>query len=535
MRRRRWVWLVLLLIVLVGAGGGYAYYTGRLTIPGLTPTQTPATAQQQVTTAPVTTGDLLVRVDGIGNLMASHEVKLGFHTSGVVKQVLVQPGDPVQIGSVLATLDDTALRYGVLQAGLSMRQAQLQMATVTAADPTTIATAKANLAAAQVELSQLTTPPTASQLAGAKEDLLSAQQALNQLVGGMSADEQTSLEANLRTTEVALKKAQSAYNKIAWRNDVGVTSEAATLQDATIAYEKAKADYNLAAAGPTADSITAARAKVSKAQDTLEQLTKGPDPQQVDAAQAKVAAAQTTLDNLLHGGDPKTVENAQLAVQQAELTLQTRMLDLAGVAITAPVTGTVTAVDVTIGQQAGSTPVITIDEGSTAQVRFWVDESDAAKVAVGNKVNVTFGAFEDLTFTGQIVRIEPTLVTVSGSPAVQVWAALDPNQHPVQLLYGMSADVEVIAGEARNALLVPVQALRQLTPGQFAVFVVQPNGELEMRPVKVGLRDVINAQILEGVQAGEQVSTGTARTNQAGGNAGQGNTNGATAGGRGGQ
>lgn len=534
MQRRRWLWIVLLLLVLVGAGAGYGYYSGRITIPGLTPAQTPATEQQQVNTTPVTTGDLIVKVDGIGNLLASHEVKLGFRASGSVKQIAVQPGDQVKVGDLLATLDDTALRYQVVQAGISTRQAQLQLATVTQPDATSIATARSNLAAAQTELTQLTTPPTASQLAGTREDLLSSQQALSQLLSGITPDQKTSLEANLRTAEIAVQKAQSAYEKIAWRNDAGVTAESATLQDAMIAYEKAKADYNVAAAGPTADTVTAARSKISKAQDALEQLTKGPDPQQVEAAKAKVAAAQQELDNLLNGGDAKTVENAQLAVQQAELTMQARMLDLAGAVITSPVTGTVTAVDITIGQQAGSTPVITIDEGVTAQVRFWVDESDAAQVAVGNPVNVTFGAYDNLTFTGQVVRIDPTLVTVSGASTVQVWAALTPNQHPVQLLYGMSADVEVIAGEARNALLVPVQALRQLSPGQYAVFVAQPNGELEMHPVKVGIRDAVNAQILEGVKAGDQVSTGTARTNQANRNTGQGNGNGANFGGGGG-
>jgi RND family efflux transporter MFP subunit len=532
MLRRRWFWIVLLLLVIIGAA--YAYYTGHLTIPGLTPAQTPATEQQQVSSAPVTTGDLIVKVDGIGNLLASHEVKLGFRASGTVNKVAVQPGDQVEVGALLATLDDTALRYQVVQAGISTRQAQLQLASVTQPDATSIATARSNLAAAQTELTQLTIPPTASQLAGAREDLLSSQQALNQLLSGIDPDKKTSLEATLRTADIAVQKAQSAYEKVAWRNDAGVTAESAALQDAMIAYEKAKADYNVAAAGPTADTVTAARAKISKAQDALEQLTKGPDPQQVEAAKAKVAAAQQQLDNLLGGGDPKAVENAQLAVQQAELTMQARMLDLTGAVITSPVTGTVTAVDITVGQQAGSAPVITIDEGVTAQVRFWIDESDAAKVAVGNKVNVTFGAYDNLIFTGQVVRIDPTLVTVSGASTVQVWAALTPNQHPVQLLYGMSADVEVIAGEARNALLVPVQSLRQLTPGQYAVFVVLPNGDLEMHPVKVGLKDAVNAQILEGLKVGDQVSTGTARSTQSGGNAPQGNGAGGNFGGRGG-
>ena len=89
---------------------------------------------------------------------------------------------------------------------------------------------------------------------------------------------------------------------------------------------------------------------------------------------------------------------------------------------------------------------------------------------------------------------------------------MDLTSHPVNLLSGMTAEVEIIAGEAKGALLVPVQALRELAPGQYAVFVVKPDGELELRPVTVGLKDFANAEILSGLELGEVVSTGTVET-----------------------
>ncbi|HRE26937.1 MAG TPA: hypothetical protein PK954_09920, partial [Anaerolineales bacterium] len=67
-------------------------------------------------------------------------------------------------------------------------------------------------------------------------------------------------------------------------------------------------------------------------------------------------------------------------------------------------------------------------------------------------------------------------------------------------------------GEARDALLVPVQALRELAPGSYAVFVVEADGQLKLTPVTVGLKDFANAQILTGLQAGDVVSTGTIET-----------------------
>ena len=64
------------------------------------------------------------------------------------------------------------------------------------------------------------------------------------------------------------------------------------------------------------------------------------------------------------------------------------------------------------------------------------------------------------------------LVTVGGTTAVQSWASIDTTAHPVKLLGDMNVEVEVVAGEALNAVLVPVQALRELGEDQYAVFVV---------------------------------------------------------------
>jgi hypothetical protein len=79
----------------------------------------------------------------------------------------------------------------------------------------------------------------------------------------------------------------------------------------------------------------------------------------------------------------------------------------------------------------------------------------------------------------------------------------------------MNAEVEVVAGEARNALLVPVEALRELATDQYAVFVIQPDGQQQLRPVQVGLKDLVNAEIVSGLQEGETISLGTAQATSA--------------------
>jgi multidrug efflux pump subunit AcrA (membrane-fusion protein) len=146
-------------------------------------------------------------------------------------------------------------------------------------------------------------------------------------------------------------------------------------------------------------------------------------------------------------------------------------------------------------------------------VRFYVEEGDMDKVAVGDRVRVTFEGYPDLTLEGEVYDLEPTMVIIDSSPTLIAWASL-PSDSSVPLFSGMSADVEIISGEARNVLLVPVAALRELAPGSYAVFVVQPDGQLKLTPVKVGLQDLTNAEIVEGLKAGDVISTGNVVTQQ---------------------
>jgi RND family efflux transporter MFP subunit len=194
-------------------------------------------------------------------------------------------------------------------------------------------------------------------------------------------------------------------------------------------------------------------------------------------------------------------------VQQAQLKLESAQEALEGTTLVAPISGTVVEVNAEVGENV-SGAVIVLASLDDPVVQFWVEESDLNSVAVGHRVNLVFEALPELTYPGQILRVDPQLVTVGNTPAVQAWASIDTSAHPVKLLGEMNVEVEVVAGEARNASLVPVQALRQIGEDQYAVFVVQPSGELEMRMVEVGLKDYVNAEVRSGLRAGEVVSLG---------------------------
>jgi multidrug efflux pump subunit AcrA (membrane-fusion protein) len=175
--------------------------------------------------------------------------------------------------------------------------------------------------------------------------------------------------------------------------------------------------------------------------------------------------------------------------------------------------GTIIAVAAQAGEYVGANPFITLADLSQPLVELYLDETDLDKISPGLKVEVIFDALPDEAFAGHVLRVDPVLVTVDGAPAVRGLAQLDaePFEKHQALPAGLNAAVELIGGRAEDALLVPVEALRELTPGEYAVFVME-DGEPKLRPVQVGLMDYANAEIISGLEQGNVVSTGIVET-----------------------
>jgi macrolide-specific efflux system membrane fusion protein len=159
--------------------------------------------------------------------------------------------------------------------------------------------------------------------------------------------------------------------------------------------------------------------------------------------------------------------------------------------------------------------MVTLADLSEPAVEFYLDETDLGLIAVGYEVEVTFDALPDAVFGGHVLSVDPALVEVSGAPAIQALAKLEPEGEQSSSLatlpLGLNATVAVIAGSAEDVLLVPTEALREIAPGEYAVFVVV-DGKPQMRQVEVGLMDYSYAETVNGLEQGDLVSTGTVET-----------------------
>jgi len=508
--RRKAPWIILgIVVVLAAAGGAYYYFRIR-------PAQAAQAAAAQtptISTGAVTRGDLVISASGSGTLAPASEMAVAFQSGGTLKEVLVHLGDVVEAGQPLATLDDTDLRNSVTQAEINLRLAEISLDTLTeSADASELAVAQSSVGSAKASLANLTAAPDSQSLLAARETLKSAKTKLDSLLAGADPTQVKTAQYALENAKNSLWSQQVSRDAACSGDDhVKCDQAQASVGNADASVRKAQEELDAVLAGPTTDVIADARAKVASAQSSLNSLLQKPSADELAAAKAQVTKAQGDLDTLLAGATPADLEKAKLSVQQAQMSLDSAQAKLAQATLTAPISGTVTSLTVQPGDTVGSTAIITLSDLAQPRLQFWVEETDMASAAPGNAVNIVFEALPDYTFPGKILSVEPVLVAESNTTAVKALASIDLSAHPFKVLSGMNAEVEVVAGEARNALLVPVDALRELATDQYAVFVIQPDGQQVLRPVQVGLKDLVNAEILSGVQEGETISLGTAQ------------------------
>lgn len=290
--------------------------------------------------------------------------------------------------------------------------------------------------------------------------------------------------------ETQLADARTALETI----NADASASVSAREDAQNAVERAQADLEAALLNSgtetSGDTIILARAELETARVALEDAELA-----LEIVQAGPDALASPI--IMIGSQTSRLEQARRAVEDDCLT--------------APFDGAVTSLTALPSQTVGTGPIIRIASTQDLLARIYLDETDADKATLGNRVHLTLDAYPDLLLEGEIVIVEPALDFVDGTPVVVIWVDL-PDTPEVAVLPGMTVEAEVVADEALGALLVPIQALHELDAGSHAVFVVQEDGTLLLTPVTPGLRDYANVQILSGLQAGDVVSTGTVET-----------------------
>ena len=398
-------------------------------------------------------------VSAEGFVVPARQADMSFEVSGRVVEVLAVEGEPVETGQVLVRLDNTDQQMAVAQAEAGVAQAEAALTSARArlaqvkTGPTaeTIAQAEAAVHTAQARLAQAKAGPTAEAIAQAEAAVFTAQARLNQMLAEPRPEDIQAAAADVLTAQATLRQAQAEYDKIAWAGDVGEKPQAIALEQATLAFEAAKARYDKVLNGPTAEEIAITRAGIAEAEAALAAAKAGPTQEAIAVAEAGVAEAQAALAAVLAGPTDEEIVIAEAGVAEAEAglvaaqaALTSAQAALSDFELTAPLTGTVARVDLDVGEFAApGTPVISL--GGTSNWYVETDdltEIDVVQVAVGQPVKVTVDAIPDREFDGVVTEIAPRSETKRGDVTYTVTIEL-PDSDDLPVRWGMTVFVDI--------------------------------------------------------------------------------------------
>ncbi len=215
-------------------------------------------------------------------------------------------------------------------------------------------------------------------------------------------------------------------------------------------------------------------------------------------------AAKSELDAARAGS-----ESANASVSSYEKQLEIRRLQLSYTRLTAPMAGSIAAVDVEVNEnlQQGRR-VVMLTGGSDIEVEVAIPEILISKIESGNPVTVTFDALPEKPYSGTVREVG---VAATGfATAFPVTVRL--NNPDSDVRSGMAAEVafRFDSGDPRERIIVPTVAVAEDRNGRF-VYVVQPadgdTATVKRVTVQVGELHADGLEIFSGLSDGDLVVT----------------------------
>ena len=300
-----------------------------------------------------------------------------------------------------------------------------------------------------------------------------------------------------------------------------------------------------------AATVASAQAQLVSAQANFDQAKKSYDRTAAIKKQNPLLIADQDVEQLKTtvDVDSAAVDAAKHAVDQASASLNDSKSALAKTTIYAPMAGRITRLDVEQGETAvpgtfnkDAATLLTISDMSVLETRVKVDETDVARIKLGDSAQVQLDAFPDTTFLGRVTKISNSSVNASTSStttstttdqAVQYEVTVQLLNAPPDTRPDFSTTAKIITDQRKNVLSVPIIALtvrenQALQSGDTAVglgkakpvkevgkkdvegvFVVGSDNKVTFRPVKVGIAGEQDFEIISGVKEGDRIVAGT--------------------------
>ncbi len=412
-------------------------------------TETPAPAPlPTVTVAAVTRGTLTQKlpVSGTLQVLPGREAMLSAPAPGLLHALLVQYGQFVQSGQVVAQIDTRTLRGQVQQAQATLGQNTVQVQ-------------QAEAAAVQ-------------QAAQTRAAILQAQAAVRNAFAGLAG-----------------AKATLIGNQAALRNAAQSLARQRTLFAEGLVAQKEVEDAQLA--------VRSASAQVEAQKQVVDGQRQTVQSQQAGVAAARAAGLQDEVKRKDIQIARQQVLNAQgaLATARAQVTLNT---------LRSPLSGQVTVVGASVGETVDpATKIVTIADLSRLQLLLSLPPAAAASVHPGQRLSFTVESLPGRTFQTTVQSIAAKVDLATGTvPALALVLNSDKALKDDTL-----ARVQIVTQQRRGALSVPQSAiLTDPDTKDISVVTVAADGTAHVVPVKTGLSVGGLVEILSGLAEGQKVA-----------------------------
>ncbi len=434
--------------------------------------------QEQMPT-PTTTPAIVINRDvARAQLVPAQFANLSFTSQGIVEEILVEEGDDVAAGDPLVKLDAASQESALNQALVRLAAAETNLQAAEAGLAGALAdvnTAELEVLAAEAELSLVKAGPSPQEIAAAEQNVAAARADVVQASASRDAaleipDSQIrAAEADVAAARADVETLQKTYDQIIDTCFEGPDggrvcplygpveeNTRAQLEAAQLKLNSAQSALDALNAGATsaqrqaasgAVAIALANQEIAEAQLNL--LLAGPSDEEIRQAEVRVEQAQARV-----GLAQAAVERARAAVSQAEVRVEIARRDvdvaqtaLDGMTLQALFPGTISQVEVKIGQQVNpGAPILTLANFEDWLVKTTdLSEQDIARIEIGAPVKVTVDAISGETLDGEIVDISRGFQSEGGEVLYQVTVDLQ-ERTDLPLRWGMSAEVDYDSG-----------------------------------------------------------------------------------------
>lgn len=271
----------------------------------------------------------------------------------------------------------------------------------------------------------------------------------------------------------------------------------------------------------TKAQLASARAQKLSAQATLLRYRQELDRQRMMQRDGSGVRSEFEQARSQYAVQVQQIEVSEAQIAQAEMAVKTAQANLSYTRIVAPVDGEVLGVVTREGQTIVSSQtaptILVLADLDTMQVQTRISEADVQKIHPGQPLSFYVIANPDKRYASTMGYVQPApqdAIEASGergmggnpqAAAVYYTGTFEVPNGGRELKTSMTAQVFIQIARASNVLRVPVAALGQALDGDRYTITTVEDGNTQSRTIRIGINDRQYAEVLEGLQAGDQV------------------------------